>query len=209
VIVEPFSLRFVLLALVLVVGAIGRAFYARQNRAEVLGGRISRAKAVWLTFAVLYWLGVCPLLAFEPSLPWRWRVVLGVFGAQFWLRGVAEMWMLYVTKSWRPPYGIAHDVFSIALVIGTTLWFGPLTTDAPNLVGLGVTALLLASLIVETYYAWVFFGLVEGKTTGDDGVWFADQHDPRFVRVNRLTATVNVPLFVGLAALLGVAFGGL
>ena len=205
----PFSLRFVLLALVLVVCAIGLSFYLRQNRARTLGGRISRAKAAWLTFAVLFWLGVCPLLAFEPSLPLRWRIVLGVFGAQFWLRGLAELWMLYVSKNWRPPYGIGHDLFSLVLVIVMTLGYGAFPLDAPNLVGLAVTSILVISLVAETYYAWVFFGLVEGRTTGDDGVWFADQEDPRFVRVNRLTAAVNVPLFLGLATLVVAAFGGL
>lgn len=205
----PFSLRFVLLALVVVVCAIGLSFYLRQNRARTLGGRISRAKAAWLTFAVLFWLGVCPLLAFEPSLPPRWRIVLGVFGAQFWLRGLAELWMLYVSKNWRPPYGIGHDLFSLVLVIVMTLGYGAFPLDAPNLVGLAATSLVVISLVAETYYAWVFFGLVEGRTTGDDGVWFADQEDPRFVRVNRLTAAVNVPLFVGLATLVVAAFGGL
>lgn len=205
----PFSLRFLLLALVVVVCAIGLSFYLRQNRARTLGGRISRAKAAWLTFAVLFWLGVCPLLAFEPSLPLRWRIVLGVFGAQFWLRGLAELWMLYVSKNWRPPYGIGHDLFSLVLVVVMTLGYGAFPLDAPNVVGLGVTSILVISLVAETYYAWVFFGLVEGRTTGDDGVWFADQEDPRFVRVNRLTAAVNVPLFLGLATLVVAAFGGL
>ncbi|MEZ4247267.1 MAG: hypothetical protein R3B99_03395 [Polyangiales bacterium] len=162
-----FSLRFALLALVLIVSAIGLSFYLRQNRARALGGKISRAKAAWLTFAVLFWLGVCPLLAFEPSLPLRWRVVLGVFGAQFWLRGLVELWMLYVTKSWRPPHGIAHDLFSLILVVTIAVGFGPVMLDAPNLVGLGATTLVVLSLMAETYYAWVFFGLVEGKTTGD------------------------------------------
>jgi len=206
--VAPFSLRFALLALVLVVSAVGVSFYLKQNRARALGGRISRAKAAWLTFAVLFWLGVCPLLAFEPSLPLRWRLVLGVFGAQFWLRGLAELWMLYVSKTWRPPYGIGHDVFSLVLVLGMTVGFGAFPLDAPNLVGLAATALVVVSLVAETYYAWVFFHLVEGRTTGDDGVWFADQEDPRFVRVNRLTAAINVPLFTGLASIVVAAFGG-
>lgn len=204
----PFSLRFALLALVLVVSAVGVSFYLKQNRARALGGRISRAKAAWLTFAVLFWLGVCPLLAFEPSLPSRWRLVLGVFGAQFWLRGLAELWMLYVSKTWRPPYGIGHDVFSLVLVLGMTVGFGAFPLDAPNLVGFAATALVVISLVAETYYAWVFFHLVEGRTTGDDGVWFADQEDPRFVRVNRLTAAINVPLFTGLASIVVAAFGG-
>lgn len=205
---EPFSLRFVLLSLVLLVSAVGFLFYLRQNRARVLGGGISRAKAAWLTFAVLFWLGVCPLLAFEPALPSRWRLVLGVFGAQFWLRGLVELYLLYVTKSWRPPYGIAHDLFSLVLVLGMVLGGGAFPLDPANLVGAVATGLLVVSLVAETYYAWVFVRLVEGRTTGDEGVWFADGRDPRFVRVNRLTAALNVPLFAGLGVLLLAAFGG-
>ncbi|MBX3249983.1 MAG: hypothetical protein KF901_22590 [Myxococcales bacterium] len=203
-------MRWALLALVLLVGGVGFAFYRHQNRARAgaLGGRISRAKAAWLTFAVLFWLGVCPLLALEPSLPTRWRVVLGVFAAQFWLRGLVELYLLYVTKSWRPPYGIAHDLFSLALVLALVALPGGFPLEPAHLVGLAASTLVALSLVAETYYAWVFFQLVEGKTTGDEGVWFADQEDPRFVRVNRLTAALNVPLYVGLGALVAVAFGG-
>jgi hypothetical protein len=55
---------------------------------------------------------------------------------------------------------------------------------------------LLASLAVETYYAAAFFRAVEGRTTGEDGLWFADEKDPRFRRINLVTTLVNVPFFV-------------
>jgi hypothetical protein len=55
---------------------------------------------------------------------------------------------------------------------------------------------LLSSLAVETYFAAAFFRAVEGRTTGDDGLWFADEKDPRFRRINLITTIVNVPMYL-------------
>jgi hypothetical protein len=56
---------------------------------------------------------------------------------------------------------------------------------------------------LEIYYALAFHQAVEGRTTGDDGVWFATAHEARFRRINRVTALANVPLCAFVAALLG------
>ncbi|HJK95526.1 MAG: hypothetical protein CMN31_14200, partial [Sandaracinus sp.] len=203
------AIRLALPLLVVGVALLGAFFHRRQNARRSLGGRISPAKAAWLTFAVLFWLGVCPLLALDPALPTRWRWVLGLFAAQFWLRALVELWMLYVSKSWRPPYGIAHDAFSIGVVGGAALLApGAWTGGLGDLVGLGATLVLLASLVAETGYAVAFHRLVEGRTTGEDGVWFADGEDPRFSTLNRITAAVNVPLWAGLAALVLAVLAG-
>ena len=45
---------------------------------------------------------------------------------------------------------------------------------------------------------------MEGRTTGDEGIWFADEEQARFRRINRLTLAFNVPLYAGLAGLLGI-----
>jgi hypothetical protein len=53
--------------------------------------------------------------------------------------------------------------------------------------------MLLFSLAVEVLYAGLFFRAVQGKTTGEDGVWFASAEEARFRRINRITAALNAP----------------
>lgn len=197
--------RAALLLAALVVVALGLAFLHRQNRRGGLGGRISRPKILWLLYAVYFWFVVCPVLALDPAVPPPMRLILGAFAAGMWLRGVAEMVMLYVTKNWRPPYGVAHDVFSMVVVVIGLLHYrdqwGKLQGTLP-LWTFTLILVLLASLAIETYYAAAFFRAVEGRTTGEDGIWFADEDDARFRRINRITTAFNVPLYAFLLAYL-------
>ncbi|RKG92031.1 hypothetical protein D7V97_41320, partial [Corallococcus sp. CA053C] len=76
-----------------------------------------------------------------------------------------------------------------------------------DLWALALVALVLVSLGVEVAYAALFHQAVEGRTTGEDGVWFADAEQARFRRINRLTFALNVPLYAALAGLLAVGLG--
>ena len=200
-----------ILLLVLVVGSLlgGEFFYRYQNSGNATGGEITRAKLFWLIFAVVFWMGVCPLLAFEPSLPAPWRWTFGIFGLQFWIRGVVEGYMIFVKKNWIPPYGIGHDIFSIGLVVG--LGGQALLTsnsDPANVFGTIAALVLTVSLIAEACYAILFHKMVEGRTTGDDGVWwFEDKNDPRFIRNNRITTILNIPLYTALIVGMFVVWG--
>jgi hypothetical protein len=202
--------RAVLLAMLGVLALLGWLFQRKQNRQGSRGGRISPPKVAWLFYAVYFWFVVCPAVALDPAVAPAASGVLGLFGASMWVRGVAEMYMLYVSKSWRPPYGIGHDVLCIALVLGGlgwhhAYWTGPLVrADAW---ALALVGLVLLSLVIEIVYAALFFHAVEGATTGDEGVWFADEEQARFRRINRLTFTLNVPMYGALAALLAWGFG--
>ncbi|MCK6550068.1 hypothetical protein L6R52_29810 [Myxococcota bacterium] len=199
--------RAALLASALLVALLVRRFARGQNTHGKLGGAISRPKQLWLGFTVYTWFCVCPLLALDPAVNGALRGILGVFGASMWIRGIAELVMLYRTKNWRPPYGIGHDVLCVALVLGglilgretiTTL------TSTLDLWTLALVAAILVSLVLEIYYAYTFFHLVEGQTTGEEGVWFAHEEDPRFVRINRITAAGNLVLYTFLMAYLTV-----
>lgn len=202
--------RTLLLVLLAAIALQGVRFHRRQNRKGTRGGRISPPKVAWLFFAIYFWFIVCPAVALDPALSSAASQVLGLFGVSMWLRGAAEMYLLYVTQSWRPPYGIGHDVLCIALVLGGLGWHhehwtGPL--PASELWALALIGLVLASLVVEIAYAALFFHAVEGATTGEEGVWFADEEQARFRRINRLTFAFNVPMYGTLAALLGWGFG--
>ncbi|WP_224247723.1 hypothetical protein [Hyalangium gracile] len=199
--------RAALLLLLGVFVLLGWLFQKRQNRQGTRGGRISPPKVAWLFYAVYFWFIVCPAVAMDPALAPAARAVLGLFGASMWIRGAAEMYMLYVSRNWRPPYGIGHDVLCIALVLGAlgwhhAHWTGPLTGSDGW--ALALVGLVLVSLVIEIIYAALFFHAVEGATTGEEGVWFADEEQARFRRINRLTFTLNVPMYGALAALLAV-----
>lgn len=202
------SLRTVglLWAGVLVAIVMGLRFRAKQNAGHgARGGKISNPKVLWLFFAIWFWFVECAVLAFEPSLPSSYRLIVGAHALSMWLRGAAEMFMLHVTKNWRPPIGIGHDAICIATIIGIAVWSGSeLTTVgawswwAPALV-----LMLVFSLVVELLYAALFFKAVEGKTTGDDGIWFADAESERFKRINRITFACNTPQVLFQLGLLG------
>ncbi|WP_426755745.1 hypothetical protein [Myxococcus sp. Y35] len=198
----------VLLALLAVLCAVAAGgFRHAQNVKGSRGGRISGPKLAWLFFAVFLWFLVCPLVALDTAVPKEARGVLGAFAAFMWLRGAAELYLLYGVKRWRPPYGVAHDVACIVLVLGGLFWgrarwLGEL--EPMDVWALAVLGLVLVSLVVEVAYAALFFHAVEGRTTGEDGIWFADEEQARFRRINRLTLALNVPLYAGLVGLLVV-----
>lgn len=183
----------------LLVATISLIFARRQNRAAGLGGAISRPKQLWLAWTIYTWFVVAPTVAADPGLPRPLAWTLGGFAGWMWFRGLAELFMLYVTKNWRPPYGISHDLSCIAWILGAGIYFGPVTEGVAAQWVQALVLVMLASLCLETWYAWAFFRAVEGRTTGHDGVWFADPHDPRFRRINQVTTLANGPLdlFVG------------
>lgn len=180
-------------------------FRSKQNRAHAMGGKISTPKLVWLFFAIWFWLFECAVLAFEPSLPQNYQLIFGVHALSMWARGGVEMFMLYVTRNWRPPIGIGHDVLCLVTTLGLSFALGwPLDSPwgwwAPALV-----LMLAFSLVVEVLYAALFFKAVEGQTTGDKGVWFASEDDAKFRRINRITRAFNTPQLLFQLALLVAA----
>ncbi len=185
----------------LLLARFGVGFYRRQN-SGALGGKISRAKAYWLPFALWFWFVLCPVVAASPGVAPVWRLALGGFGAFMWLRGAVELVMLYVTKNWRPPLGIGHDILCIALLVGVPVVHHDMLVnlDALNLWVGALLVLAIASLCVEIHHAWSFYVAVRGMTTGDDGVWFADELDARFARINRTTLRFNVVFTIALVA---------
>ena len=202
--------RVLILALLGLSVLLGFLFWRRQNVQAARGGRISPPKLAWLFYAIFLWFLLCPLVALDSALHPALRLVLGSFGACMWVRGVAELYMLYVSHSWKPPYGIGHDVLCIFLVLGGLSSYQLHRTGPPSRMdvwALSLIALVLVSLFVEVMYATLFFQAVGGHTTGEDGIWFADEAQARFRRINRITLACNIPLYAGLGGLLAVALG--
>jgi hypothetical protein len=189
--------KIAIIAALFGVALVSFLFARAQNRSSKLGGAISRPKQLWLAYAIFVWFFLSPILALDPNLPREHRTILGVFSLLMWVRGIAELVMMYWTKSWRPPYGVTHDLLCIAVLIALSAIYRVLDPF--------ILALIL-SLCFETYYALAFFRAVDGKTTGEEGVWFASEDDPRFRRINRVTTLGNALLYTFLAAFLLAAF---
>lgn len=179
--------------------AFGVMFHRAQARGA-LGGAISKSKAYWLPFAIWMWFVVSPAVGIDAVM--RGVVdegagrALMAFGLFMWLRGTVEMVMLYVTKNWVPPIGITHDVLCIVLLLGLGGYgFAQVdiaTASQLTLCAYALVAVMIASLVVEIHHAYSFFVAVQGLTKGDDGIWFADEHQERFRKINQNTFRWNV-----------------
>lgn len=186
------------------VTAAGLLFARQQNRKPQMGGEISKAKQIWLIWAVYAWFVLTPLCIWVPAFTGPLQVLFIAFSVFMGLRGLVEVFMLFVTKNWRPPMGILHDVACVFLLATGQIWV--LWTSAfrggPWIWGMAWAGVLTVSLGLETYYAVAFNKAVKGRTTGADGIWFADGQQPRFAKVNRVTAWANLPLIAFVVALL-------
>lgn len=197
-----FTSKLILGIVLSVLVGVGYSFYRKQNQPDRMGGPISRAKIFWLFYALTSWFLLSPLLAYDVEVPSFLRAIFGVFSLLMWGRGVVEAIMLYKTKNWTPPLGIAHDLFCLVVLL---FCFGVYFQDFLTLQTLPWThptwwfssflGILILSLGCETYYAWSFYCLVE-NTKGEDGIWFASAEDPRFRRINQITCFWNV-IFYG------------
>lgn len=190
-----------------VCAGIVRNYSRKQNSAHAMGGPISPPKTYWLGFAVFAWflLPLCLILAGTHGR--AVEVMLGTYAASMWIRGILELLLLYKWKLWRPPMGIGHDILCQVVLVAQAVAFRDelLASTGRDLVLALYCLWIFVSLCFEIYYAWAFYHAVNKGTTGEQGIWFADE-DPRFRRILRVTRVGNVLLTSTLAALLGAYF---
>lgn len=168
-------------------------FYYRQNFAGQIGGEMSIAKLLWLDYAIIAWFFLpfflCRSAVISPTLRW----IYGAHLVTFVVRGLIELWLLYVTIAWIPPYGITHDLIVIALITGL-LWRGRnelgQLDDAANRAAIRFLTSIRVGLICEIIFAWLFYRVIEGKI----GIYFASR-DPIFATINGLTWTAVLILY--------------
>lgn len=174
---------------------IGLYFYQRQNLKPELGGALSLAKAFWLIYAIYTWFLFLPYQMFILKLPLFVNEIYMLFWFWMLFRGIIEIFMMYVTKNWSPIYGISHDISCLAILIFGTSYYRAQFFSLP-LILVVFHFSLIASLILETYYAWGFYRIVKEKTKGEEAIWFASREDPRFNRLVIVTSTMNWPLYI-------------
>jgi hypothetical protein len=184
------------LALALAGALLAVGLYFRQNRGDQarMGGRIAPAKAFWLYYTLAVWFVLLPGLLLQLTLPPAIFLAWSALTVSMWIRGLVEAYLLFVTKNWRPPLGIAHDLLTFGLFC-TALWARADSWNESTFWTQVFTLSLGVSLLAEVYYATAFYRLVRERTTGEDGVWFASAEDPKFRRIVNVTALVNIPLY--------------
>ena len=177
---------------------IGLTMFKRQNREGRLGGPICKAKGFWLYYTIYNWFFILPYSLFMlPDAPVSHRAVWISFTLSMWIRGVAEMYMLFVSKNWTPVIGISHDIFTFFIMVGALFFTQPETYMAEPLMTFYTTSLFV-SICVETWYGYSFFQIMKGRTQGEDGLWYAHEGDPRFKRIILITTIFNWILYSAL-----------
>lgn len=174
------------------------AFGWNQNRRPSIGGPIHWSKVLWLNLAINAFVVLPGMWWHRSTAGPASRRLLGLHYGHFLARGAIEMYLVYVTRSWKMRYGISHDVAAIAL-LGVLLVRDRDEFDAEqDGRAVAFSLFLTAALVVEVIFALRFRSLTNPTTTG---VFFADD-SPLYARIIRLTKRVVAVGYPVLAVIL-------
>lgn len=167
--------------LILLIGSVGFGWI--QSRALLVGGPMSLPKILWLNLALASFLVIPAFLWQSSSISREARLLYGCFFAGFVIRAIIEMPMLYFHRAWKCRYGIAHDVFMMAVVVifGWQMLHAKTSSPATNL-ALEFAIFLLVTLAGEILNA-VLFSRIANPT---EGIYFASD-SAAFRLINRIT----------------------
>jgi hypothetical protein len=183
-------------AALVLTAAASAVFSYRQNFAGQIGGPISLEKSLWLNYTITAWFIVPVFLVGHPALDRSLRHVLGGFLVSMAARGIAELWLIYITLGWSPLYGISHDIFNIALIAALrqrALGDG-VVLDRFNRTVRRFCTSLQGSLLAEIVFAALFYRM----GVHQDAVYFAPETEA-FAHINRLTRCVDLVVYSDLA----------
>lgn len=156
-------------------------FAWRQNRGGVVGGPISWPKILWLNYTLIVFFVLPACLWRNAALHPELRALFGWLFLSFSARAVIELWLIYVTISWRCAYGIGHDAFTFLLAAGLR-WLLPPAAAAADERALVFLTAYQAVLAVEAFMAWRF----SRRANPREGIYFADDSE-KFRFINRAT----------------------
>lgn len=146
---EP-QLRVAFRSVIAVLLMAAAAFYLLQNAGHLPGGQISPIKLAWLGCAILFWFLLPALLLLDSRMPEAARRACAVLLAGMILRGLIELYMMYVSGNWHPWMGISHDVFMLVLMSALIY---PLRNNPDRLYS-GFLLVATAMFIPESCFAW-------------------------------------------------------
>ena len=175
--------------------AVSLVFFWQQNFGGQIGGAMSLPKLLWLDYALISWFILPAFLCRCERLDRRFRRLFAIHLVNFCARGAIELYLLYVTVSWSPIYGIGHDVFSILLIT----FLSPVAGDDPlSRAARHFTWTLRLALTAEIVFAAMFHSL----TAGESAIYFASTA-PRFGMINAITTVVVVVAYADLLYVIG------
>jgi len=158
------------------------------------GGSLAPSKRFWLFYTLYTWFIFLPISLYEGYIGDAFYLSFLLLTVSMWLRAPIEVFMLLKTKNWTPPIGITHDLITLVLFCVPLFSLKSIEFTIESIFAFT----LFLSLILETYYAYAFYKIVQDKTKGDEGIWFANKENPEFRRILQITTIFNYPLFLAL-----------
>ena len=145
-------------AFILLLLVAGIVFSFVQKRGWLIGGAIAFPKLLWLAYALLGWFLSPFLVARDGRASDSVRRLYRVFVWNMAIRGIVELLMIYGWRNWHPYYGIAHDVFSIGLLLWLAAAAKPRTRldRLLTLHGLVLAAMFIAEISFALYFSLNF-----------------------------------------------------
>ena len=180
--------------------ALAIPIFVMQNRKQRVGGGISLIKAVWLTYVISLWY-VLPMLLlrhlfavgdasrtpadFAVQSPAAMGLLIFLGGVA--LRAIVELFLCYITRTWRVLYGVLFNILHLLCALAAAI----VCYDAALPVFGHIFLLLCASILVELIFVRWFV-----QTTGGPAAGFYFVPDaPEYRWVHRWTLYLWLPQF--------------
>jgi hypothetical protein len=133
--------------------ALSQIFYLLQNHyLENIGGKIAYVKALWLFVAIFYWFVLPAIIVFSQQTSRAIKIIYSALLISMVLRGVIEIFMMYVFNNWHPYLGMSHNLITFILVIIFILKTSQLVAEDRVFIANIVISILM--LIPESFFAW-------------------------------------------------------
>jgi len=182
-----------LLTVVILTGMAALLFYGVQNSGRLAGGNIALPKLLWLAYAILFWFCLPALIVLDTRTSAVWRRIYAIFLVNMLLRATIELFMMYVTNSWSPYYGIGHDLFTILLLFTAAAVYRKRVQSGLFLINLFA---IVAMFAIEV--GFVLYMLL--KVSGGEATVYFVPGDQRHAAVLQITWLVNILLTIYLYA---------
>jgi hypothetical protein len=177
------------------------AYYTHQNQKNVIGGKISKAKTFWLGYAMFHYF-ILPwwILIYVSEDEISSIILYSILGI-FYFRMLFQMLLMFVTRNWSPPLGMAYNIIASLIITSLLIYFTG-SKDLPiyYCIIIAYISIIILILLTDTFYAKRFYDLVGLETKGEKAIWFASD-DEKFAHINRITQRNNV-IFILLSLVL-------
>ena len=137
-----------------------------------MGGKIAPSKTLWLFLALYIYYCLPVLLLFDSNInSFRWILwtILGIMIARLVIQGI----LMYSTKTWKPVYGMLFNggtILVVAISVFIALMSIQIELQSTEFNTLFYACLIILFTSTDSYYAFHFDKIVEGKTQGDEAI---------------------------------------